>query len=66
MVVVGSQYWNNAFGTRPGEASQDEEGMQTMRRLGKNMAFLVKSINDGKKKYKINFEEEHKFTNFIK
>ena len=66
MVVVGSQYWNNAFGTRPGEASQDEEGMQTMRRLGKNMAFLVKSINDGKQKYKLNFNEEHKFTNFIK
>ena len=66
MVVVGSQYWNNAFGTRPGEASQDDEGMQTMRRLGKNMAFLVKSIKDGKEKYKINFNEEHKFTNFIR
>ena len=66
MVVVGSQYWNNAFGTKAGEASQDEEGMQTMRRLGKNMAFLVKSINDGKQKYKLNFDEEHKFTNFIR
>ena len=66
MVVVGSQYWNNAFGREAGEAAKDEEGMQTMRRLGKNMAFLVKSIADGKKNYKINFNEEHKYTNFIK
>lgn len=66
MVVVGSQYWNNVFGRATGEAVQDEEGMQTMRHLGKNMAFLVKSINDGKQKYNINFNEEHKFTNFIK
>ncbi len=66
MVVVGSQYWNNAFGTLPGEAIKDEEGMQTMRHLGKNMAFIVKCINDGKEKYKINFTEEHKSTNFIR
>ena len=66
MVVVGSQYWNNAFGTLPGEAIKDEEGMQTMRHLGKNMAFIVKCINDGKEKYKINFTEEHKGTNFIR
>ena len=66
MVVVGSQYWNNAFGRLPGEAIKDEEGMQTMRHLGKNMAFIVKCINDGKEKYKINFTEEHKSTNFIR
>ena len=66
MVVVGSQYWNNAFGRLPGEAIKDEEGMQTMRHLGKNMAFIVKCINDGKVKYKINFTEEHKSTNFIR
>lgn len=66
MIVVGSQYWNNAFGRLPGEAKQDEEGMQTMRHLGKNMAFVIKCINDGKAKYKINFNEDHKMTNFIK
>lgn len=65
MIVVGSQYWNNAFGRAQGEASQDEEGMQTMRRLGKNMAFVVKCINDGKQKYKVNFNEERIITNFI-
>jgi multimeric flavodoxin WrbA len=66
MVVVGSQYWNNAFGRAPGEAKQDEEGMQTMRHLGKNIAFVVKSINDGKQKYKINFNEDRKWTHFIR
>ena len=66
MVVVGSQYWNNAFGRLPGEAIKDEEGMQTMRHLVKNMSFIVKCINDGKVKYKINFTEEHKSTNFIR
>ena len=66
MIVVGSQYWNNAFGRLPGDAKQDEEGMQTMRHLGKNIAFVVKCINDGKQKYKINFNEEHKMTNFIR
>ena len=66
MITVGSQYWNNAFGRLPGEAANDEEGMQTMRHLGKNMAFVIKCINDGKSKYKINFNEDHKMTNFIK
>ena len=66
MIVVGSQYWNNAFGRDTGEAKQDEEGMQTMRHLGKNIAFVVKCINDGKAKYKVNFNEEHKTTSFIK
>ena len=66
MIVVGSQYWNNVFGRLAGEAKQDEEGMQTMRHLGKNMAFVIKCINDGKERYKINFSEDHKMTNFIK
>ena len=66
MIIVGSQYWNNAFGRATGEVKQDEEGMQTMRHLGKNIAFVVKCVNDGKSKYKINFTEEHKMTNFIK
>ena len=66
MIVVGSQYWNNAFGAAPGEAKNDEEGMQTMRHLGKNMAFVIKSIRDGLEKYKPAFNEEHKWTNFIR
>lgn len=48
MVVVGSSYWNNGFGMLPGEVLQDAEGLQTMQNLGKNMAWLIKSINAAK------------------
>ncbi len=45
MPVVSSQYWNIAHGREKGEAAYDEEGMQTMRTLGKNMAWLLRSIH---------------------
>lgn len=48
MPVVSSQYWNMVHGMLPGEASQDAEGLQTMRMLGKNMAWLLKNIAEGK------------------
>ena len=44
--LVTSQYWNVAFGRDPGEAGKDIEGMQTMRTLARNMAWLLKSIKD--------------------
>ena len=44
MYVVGSSYWNQIHGTNKEEALKDLEGLQTMRNLGKNMAFLLKSI----------------------
>ena len=47
MPVVPSQYWSIAHGTSPDEVNQDMEGMQTMRQLGLNMAFLIKSIRLG-------------------
>ncbi len=47
MPLVPSQYWSIAHGTSPEEVLQDEEGMQTMRQLGLNMAFLIKSIKLG-------------------
>ena len=47
MPVVPSKYWSIAHGTEPGEVTRDEEGMQTMRQLGLNMAFLIKSIRLG-------------------
>ena len=43
MYLVGSQYWNIVYGRTPGEASLDAEGMQTMRTLANNIAFLLKS-----------------------
>jgi multimeric flavodoxin WrbA len=51
MPVVPSQYWSIAHGTEPGEVVQDEEGMQTMRQLGMNMAFLIKSVRLGMERY---------------
>ncbi len=47
MPVVPSQYWSIAHGTDPGEVTQDEEGMQTMRQLALNMAFMIKAIRLG-------------------
>ena len=66
MIVVGSQYWNNVFGREQGMIVADEEGMQTMRHLGKNISFVVKAIKDAKEKYTINFNEDRKHTDFIK
>lgn len=43
--VVSSQYWNSVHGRRPGEAVQDLEGLQIMRTLGRNMAWLLKNIH---------------------
>ncbi len=47
MPVVSSQYWNSVHGLFPGEASQDAEGLQTMRTLARNMAWLLKNIQAG-------------------
>ena len=45
--IVGSQYWNIAYGREPGEAVRDAEGMQTMRTLARNLAWLLKSATAG-------------------
>ena len=45
MIVVGSAYWNLAYGREKGESLKDDEGLQTMAALGKNMAWLIKTIN---------------------
>ena len=44
MPVVSSQYWNSVHGMRPGEATEDAEGLQTMRMLGRNMAWVLKGL----------------------
>jgi multimeric flavodoxin WrbA len=44
MVVVGSSYWNVLTAQRPGDVEKDEEGLKTMRDLGKNMAWAVKRL----------------------
>ena len=48
MLLPTSNYWNVIHGTRPGEATQDEEGVQIMRVLGRNMAWLMKLVENGK------------------
>ena len=66
MPVASSQYWNSVHGREPGQASQDAEGMQTMRTLARNMAFLMKSIALGKEKYGLPEKEEWTPTHFIR
>lgn len=66
MPVVSSQYWNMVHGYTPEDVMKDEEGMQIMRTLGKNMAFLIKSIHLGKEKYGLPEKEQRTFTPFIR
>ena len=66
MPVVSSQYWNSVHGCLPDEAQQDAEGLQTMRQLARNMAFLIKSISLGKEKFGLPSHEERVSTNFIR
>jgi len=46
MIIPGSSYWNLGIGRQPGEVTGDAEGVQTMKNLGKNMAWLMKKINE--------------------
>ena len=66
MQIVGSQYWNMVHGFTPEDVRKDAEGLQTMRTLAQNMAWLLKCIELGKK-HGINKPEYEpiKFTNFI-
>ena len=66
MPVCSSQYWNCVHGRAPGDAAKDEEGLQTMRTLARNMAFLMKSIALGKEKYGVPEKEEWQPTHFIR
>ena len=66
MPIASSQYWNSLHGTRPGEADQDAEGLQTMRTLARNMSFLMKSIALGKAQFGLPEVEKRETTNFIR
>lgn len=44
MIIVGSSYWNNGFGLAEGDVLRDNEGLNTMKNLGRNMAWLLKSV----------------------
>ena len=66
MPIASSQYWNSVHGGAPGQAAEDVEGLQTMRTLARNMAFLMKYIALGKAQYGLPVKEEPQFTNFIR
>jgi len=66
MPVVSSQYWNQVHGNNAEQVVQDEEGMQIMRTLGRNMAFLIKSIQLGKEQFGLPEKEPRVGTNFIR
>ena len=66
MPIASGQYWNSIHGGAPGDAAEDAEGLQGMRTLARNMAFLMKSIALGKKEYGLPEKEQKVFTNFIR
>ena len=66
MPVVSSQYWNAVHGRSPGEAAQDLEGLQTIRALGRNAAFLMKSIALGREAFGLPEKEKRVSTHFIR
>ncbi len=66
MQVVGTNYWNEVHGNKPEEVLQDEEGLQTMRFLGNNMAWLLKCLQLGKEAGLEPVKERKIMTNFIR
>lgn len=66
MPVVSSQYWNSVHGNNAEEAVQDEEGLQVVRTLARNMSFLMKSIALGKEQFGLPEKEKRVATNYIR
>lgn len=66
MPVVASTYWNEVHGFTADDEEKDLEGLQTMRNLARNAAFLVKAINVQKEKDGLPEQEHEYFTNFIR
>ncbi len=67
MMVVGSQYWPMVHGNKPEEVLEDQEGLQTMRTLGRNMAWLLKCIEAGKQAgVMLPAQEKRLRTNFVR
>ncbi len=67
MIMVPSQYWNMVHGNTPEEVRQDAEGVQIMRTLGRNMAWLLKLLANGREHgIQIPVTEQGLATNFIR
>lgn len=65
MPIASSTYWNEVHGFVAEDVEKDLEGLQTMRNLGRNMAFLIKAINDRKEKSGVPPQERGFFTSFM-
>lgn len=66
MLIPGSNYWNVIHGTMPGEVLQDKEGVQIMRVLGRNMAWLMRLVEQGRGIVREPGKEAKVFMNFIR
>ncbi len=64
MPVASSTYWNQVHGFTAGDVKKDLEGLQTMRNLARNMAFMIRAIADAKEKYGLPAVERGCFTSF--
>ena len=64
MPIASSTYWNEVHGFTAEDVEADLEGLQTIRNLGKNMAFLIKAIGAAAKEYGIPVQERSAFTSF--
>ena len=64
MPIVSSSYWNEVHGFTASDVEKDKEGLQTMRNLGRNMAFMIKAIKLGKEKYGLQKKKKGEFTSF--
>lgn len=65
MPIVSSTYWNEVHGYTAEDVEKDKEGLQTMRNLGHNMAFLIKAIKSAKETIGIPSQERGVFTSFF-
>ena len=64
MPVASSTYWNQVHGFTAEDVKKDKEGLQTMRNLARNMAFMIRAIHDAKEKYGLPEVEHGSFTSF--
>ena len=64
MPVAASTYWNQVHGFSADDVKKDLEGLQTMRNLARNMAFMIRAIVDAKEKYGLPAVEKDSFTSF--
>jgi multimeric flavodoxin WrbA len=66
MPTVPSTYWNDVHGYTADDVYADEEGVQTVRNLARNMVFMMKSLADGRETYGVPDFNKVTFTNFIR